>query len=315
MDAPKKIMIAYDGSECANTAIDDLRRAGLPKQAEALIVSVAEVWLPPPDKEDSENIAVAPTPAAVKRMWARRGKIVEQAKELAERASKRVRYNFPDWTVKCEALTGSPAWELLRLDREWEPDLIVVGSHGRTAIARFALGSVSQTVLSEAGCSVRIARGKTPVGEPPQRLVVGVDGSSGSLLAVKQVGLRHWKVGSAAQILVVNDPFMPALVGSALPPVADALGEANDETRAWADKISERATQELEGTSLTVSTAIEAGDPKRVLVSYAEDSESDVVFLGSTGLSSRAERILLGSVSAAVAARAPCSVEVVRDRK
>lgn len=315
MDEPQKIMIAYDGSECANTAIDDLRRAGLPKQAEALIVSVAEVWLPPPDKEDAENLAVAPTPAAVKRMWARRGKIVEQAKELAERASKRVRYNFPDWTVKCEALTGSPAWELLRLDKEWKPDLIVVGSHGRTAIGRFALGSVSQRVLSEAGCSVRIARGKTPVGEPPQRLVIGVDGSSRSLLAVKQVGLRRWKKGSSAQILVVNDPFMPALAGTALPPVAEAVAEANDEAQAWADKISERAAQELEGRGLTVSTVIEAGDPKRVLVSCAENSESDAIFLGSTGLSSSAERILLGSVSAAVAARAHCSVEVVRDRE
>ncbi len=317
MNEPKKIMIAYDGSECANVAIDDLRRAGLPQEAEALIVSVAEVWLPPPaDEDDSENLEAAPpTPAVVKRMWARRERIIEHAKELAERASKRVRYNFPKWQVRCEALTGSPAWELLKLDAEWQPNLIVVGSHGRTAIGRFALGSVSQRVLSEAACSVRVARGKTSVGEPPQRLVIGVDGSSGALLAVKEVAVRNWKAGSAAHVVVVNDPFVPPLVGSALPPIAEAGIEANDEIRAWADKIGERAVAELRGSSLTVSSVIEAGDPKRVLVSYAEDSEADVIFVGSTGYSSSAERILLGSVSAAVAARASCSVEVVRGRR
>ena len=40
------------------------------------------------------------------------------------------------------------------------PDLIVVGSHGRSALGRFMLGSVSQKVVTEAHCSVRVARGR-----------------------------------------------------------------------------------------------------------------------------------------------------------
>lgn len=44
-----KILIAYDGSDSADTAIDGLQRAGLPTEnVEALVVSVGEVWLPPP---------------------------------------------------------------------------------------------------------------------------------------------------------------------------------------------------------------------------------------------------------------------------
>ena len=43
-----KILIAYDGSESADQGIDDLQRAALPTKADALVVSVAEVWLPPP---------------------------------------------------------------------------------------------------------------------------------------------------------------------------------------------------------------------------------------------------------------------------
>ena len=52
-------------------------------------------------------------------------------------------------------------------------------------------------------------------------------------------------------------------------------------------------------------------DAYHVLVSEAEEWEADSVFVGSTGLS-RLERFILGSVSAAVAPRVSCSVEVVR---
>ena len=43
-----KILIGYDGSESADAALNDLRRAGLPREAEALIVSVEEALMPPP---------------------------------------------------------------------------------------------------------------------------------------------------------------------------------------------------------------------------------------------------------------------------
>lgn len=42
------VMIAYDGSDCASAALNDLHRAGLPREANALVISVAERWLPGP---------------------------------------------------------------------------------------------------------------------------------------------------------------------------------------------------------------------------------------------------------------------------
>ncbi len=42
-----KILIAYDGSSCAEAALDDLLRAGLPEAGEFRVISVAEVWLAP----------------------------------------------------------------------------------------------------------------------------------------------------------------------------------------------------------------------------------------------------------------------------
>ena len=41
MNEKMKILIAYDGSDCAEAALKDLQRAGLPKMAEAVALSVA----------------------------------------------------------------------------------------------------------------------------------------------------------------------------------------------------------------------------------------------------------------------------------
>ena len=54
-----KILIGYDGSECADAALDDLTHAGLPPDAEAHILSVGEVWLPPPPPSSYEIIEQA----------------------------------------------------------------------------------------------------------------------------------------------------------------------------------------------------------------------------------------------------------------
>src|ERR1051326_1795330 len=54
-----KVLIAYDGSPCAEAALDDLTHAGFPDSGEALIVSVAEVWLPPPPPSAYELVEMA----------------------------------------------------------------------------------------------------------------------------------------------------------------------------------------------------------------------------------------------------------------
>ena len=52
------------------------------------------------------------------------------------------------------------AREILELAREVGADLIVVGSHGLTGVERFLVGSTSERIVREAGCTVEIARAK-----------------------------------------------------------------------------------------------------------------------------------------------------------
>ena len=72
-----------------------------------------------------------------------------------------------------------------------------------------------------------------------------------------------------------------------------------------------RVTRELREAGLAAEPFVVEGDPKRVLLHEAERWGADCIFVGAKG-HSRRERFLLGSVSAAVAARARCSVEIVR---
>jgi nucleotide-binding universal stress UspA family protein len=315
-----KILIAYDGSESADKGIDDLPRAALPMEADALIVSVAEVWLPPPARDEVlDDTFPLQIPPGLKRARAHAAEIAKHAQDLAASGSERVSRIFPQWTVKYQAVSGSPAHEVLKLAREWEPDLIVIGSHGRTALGRFVLGSVSQKVLTEAETSVRVARPTSGTGSSAIRIVVGVDGSEGAEETVREVASRGWTPGSEVRVVVAEDSLSATSVYRWLPPVTEFIDEVNKAEHTQAKAIAEQAVNkfhaELKNPSVTVSAAIVAGDPKQVLVQHAEEFGADCIFTGATGFSTPIERFLVGSVSAAVAARAHCSVEVVRARK
>lgn len=313
-----KILIAYDGSPCAEAALDDLQLAGLPKEAEALVISVTELWLPAPPPS---GFAVMPlahgvyVPSDLTRVYSQDGPAVQAAETLANRAASRLRTNFPGWDVASHSAVGSPKRELLRQAETWKPDLIVVGSHGHSALGRLLLGSVSQGVLNDARGSVRIARGRVEEPNTPVRLVVGVDGSDASDEAVREVASRDWPPGSEVRIIAVTDPLTPTLIGSLIPPLGRIVEESNEEDRQWLTKLLRKSSEAFKNSSLRVSTEIADGDPRRVLVEKAEASRADCIFVGSVGFNNRFERFVLGSVSAAVAARAHCSVEVVRRPK
>ena len=296
-----KVLIAYDGSECADAALEDLRRAGLPDAAEALIISAADVFVPPPaDAEEGETLPRQVT-VGVRRAHERAARAVAAARTLAERAAARVRADFAGWVVRAEAYADSPAWAVVKTADEWQPDLIVVGAQGHAALAgRLILGSVSQRILYEARSSVRVARSHDKAAGAPVRIVIGVDGSADSAAASAAVAARTWPDKTEVRVVVALD---------------GALAEdSDDESAGEQERIGQYAEAlagQLRATGLAASVVMTEGHPKDVLVEEAASWAADSIFVGAKGLRG-VDRILLGSVSAAVAARAHCSVEVVR---
>jgi nucleotide-binding universal stress UspA family protein len=113
-------------------------------------------------------------------------------------------------------------------------------------------------------------------------------------------------------VVLVDDPLAPELLGKLIPPLAETIEEDRREEREWVERISERSVELLRAGGTGVTCAVKEGDPKRELCKAAEEWGADCIFVGSAGFSNRFARFVLGSVSAAVAARAHCSVEVVR---
>jgi nucleotide-binding universal stress UspA family protein len=57
-------------------------------------------------------------------------------------------------------LEGTPADRIVRAARSYHADVIVIGTHGRTGLARVFLGSVAERVVGTAPCPVLTVRGK-----------------------------------------------------------------------------------------------------------------------------------------------------------
>lgn len=282
-----KVLIGYDGSECADEALSELRRAGLPDEAEAIIISVAEHWLLPYPIQETGQAGLTDTLEYT----------LDVSQTLARKGAERLGSHFPSWDLLAEADAGSPATVLLERADKWQPDLIVVGSHGRSALGRFVMGSISQKVATEASCSVRISRGQVLERIRPTRILIGVDGSPGSEAAVRAVAARAWPKETEARLITLEDISYNL-----------TLAEARNAVHS---EMQRKLGAELSKAGLDVSFRVEIGDPRRGIVEEAHRWEADSIFVGARGLSGM-RRFLLGNVSAAVAARAQCSVEIVR---
>jgi nucleotide-binding universal stress UspA family protein len=62
--------------------------------------------------------------------------------------------------VKSVLMEGMPHEQILRAARSKRADLVVLGTHGRTGLARLFIGSVASRVVSMATCPVLTVRGK-----------------------------------------------------------------------------------------------------------------------------------------------------------
>jgi len=301
MNQPMRILVAYDGSSGADAVLTDLQRAGFSNDVEAIVLSVADVCMWPTSDPDANR--TMPALASVEKAHRQALQAVEQARALATKASTRLRDCFPGWRVSAESRGDSAAWAIIQKADQWKADLVIVGSHGRSALGNLFLGSVSQKVIAETACSVRVARASTNPSSSAVRIVIGVDGSVDAETAVRSVAQRQWPTDSEIRLVGAVDP----MIATALQWIEGGSLDA----RAWMSKRVESSVERLRASGLTVSTAIKEGDPKRILTDEAKQWGADCIFVGARGLRGIG-RFLLGSVSAAVVARAHCSVEVVR---
>ncbi len=312
MSEIKKILIGYDGLEQSETIIEDLQNAGMPEMVEALVLTVAEAWELPSviDRVASADSGkfVHPNVSAIETHLS---KVSENSQTIADSAVKHLQDNFPEWNITGESVFGKPAVELINKADEWKPDLLVVGSQGRSAIGRFLLGSVSQKVLYESHCSVRISKKRADRKNVVNRVLIAVDGSENAEAVVRAVASRNWSKSTEIRLIAVNDPFTRTEAGYLPWNTQEDKPEDNEKSREWISKVIDAPAQILESAGLNVLKVIRWGDAANLILKESHDWGADSIFLGARGLG-RFKRFLLGSVSSTIAVKADCSVEVVR---
>ena len=285
-----RVFIPYDGSESSDTALDNLRRAGLPQGLEAL-VAVTQVWLPLSPYEITHAVSARRMKLLTSGMssFAPALREYEEQRVLSLEADRRLRSIFPSGTVSTEVMQElAVASEILRKAKSWGAELIILGAKTSPSPHITDYVGPALRVARDAPCSIRIARTSDGNGDAPVQILIGVDESDATDLVVQAVAERFWPVGSKASLVSVRksgprDPGGQAETGLAMGRHADRL----------------------KATGLEVSIGIKYGQPEDVLLREARDLSADCIFIESHGLGKGVEAILLG---------APCSVEIVRSK-
>ena len=132
------------------------------------------------------------------------------------------------------------------------------------------------------------------------KILLAVDSSAESDLAIKAVATRPWPHGTTVEVLSVVEP----LYASEVPNLMEALKQR-------ADEAVQAAAQQLRSSGIELATRVLYGNAKGAIVEYARQSSTDLIVVGSHRVTTIGQ-FLRGSVARAVVRFAPCSVEIVR---
>lgn len=145
------------------------------------------------------------------------------------------------------------------------------------------------------------------------KILVALDGSSFSDEALESVAARPWPKNSEIKVIsAVELPPVYVATPWSLPASypEEFANAAKDRAMSTVEHAISKLRQKMNGT-VKLSSATPVGSAKQIILNEAEEWNADLIVLGSHGYGAWT-RLLLGSVSSAVATHAHCSVEIVR---
>lgn len=224
---------------------------------------------------------------------------LEAADKHLEAALVRARESAPSLIITLESVVDSAAGGLVDLSAE--ADTIVLGRSGHGPLVGAALGSVALQVVTHAQCPVVVVRASTDDTTNARGVVVGVDGSGGSELALgyafEQASWRD------VPLDVVHTWWTSATRALTPESMSDQVTNQrltlSETLVGWSEKYPD----------VEVRTSLPMGPTAFTLTEAADHAELLVV--GSRGRGGF-RSLLLGSVSQGVLQHATCTVAVVR---
>ena len=145
------VMLAIDGSACSEAALD-MVATQFPADRARVRVLTADEW----PKDLPPFLAFARGPNVAADVEAFHDQRRREAQAMVDRAVRRLR--DAGFEAQGHVLPGDPRRVILDESSAAPTDLIVLGSHGRTGLERLLLGSVAESVVRHATCSVQVVR-------------------------------------------------------------------------------------------------------------------------------------------------------------
>jgi nucleotide-binding universal stress UspA family protein len=211
---------------------------------------------------------------------------------------------------------GNAGVEIVKRAQEETSDLIVLGTHGRSGIERFVLGSVAERVLHRAGCPVLTVPPHATNGAPApvfKRILCGIDFSACSMHALEYALSLAQEAGACLTLAHVfeMDASTPDTWRTTFQPeaVREALLALEAERRA---RLAGTVPTNL-GASCQVETVMACGPAARELLRLADAESADLIVLGVHGRNA-ADLFVFGSATNKVIREAHCPVLAVHSR-
>ncbi|CAN5553559.1 hypothetical protein BH11CYA1_BH11CYA1_08340 [soil metagenome] len=147
---PKQVLICIDDSVCSGAAVEWLMGQSWLKGCRVCFTSVAEPRPAPGLTSDSQSEATQLLTWQAERVF---------AENLAHEWAVLLQEECLIKEVYSGVVEGDPAEAIVKVAKNWPADLVLVGSHGKSALAKLVLGSVSQKVSRRVQCSVVVVKG------------------------------------------------------------------------------------------------------------------------------------------------------------
>jgi nucleotide-binding universal stress UspA family protein len=296
-----KILVPVDGSKFSRTAVDFVASRS------TLVGSNPEV--------EVLNVQMA-IPTRATRVVGR-DVVSSYYAEEAEKALKPARTRLEKAGMKpvVRFAIGNPAEQISATAADDKVDLLVMGSHGHSALRGLLVGSVTHAVLAQTKTPILILRHKETPPADSLKVGIAVDGSKFGREAVKYV-LRHRDLfGQNPQFTVINvvtdfaGAVMPDMAGIALPAFSE------EDIRAMQKKAFESAVGPVrklfEKAAVAAAEVCLAGNPGDELTAYAKKKKLDVLVMGSHGYGAF-KAAVMGSVATRVAHSSDVPLLLVR---
>lgn len=203
-----------------------------------------------------------------------------------------------------------PDHEIANYSRAEDFDLIVMGTHGRTGMAHLLMGSIAENLVRLAPCPVLTVREHMEKQEvtPYLNILVPVDFSPHAEKALKYgIALAMNFEASLRVLHVLDQPVQPSHYQLDENLLMRLQPDIESRTHAAIQELMKR----LAPKGLDYSTAYVVGRAYSEIVHHAAHNDSDLIVLGTHGLSGL-QQFLLGSTAAKVVRHAPCPVLTVK---